>query len=720
MLVRLGILLCAVVLLAAQAQAQQTADPTLARTDCDCPDIDVVIILDREIASIEQKMIRLGQGLTDDESGLPNNPVLLLAIRDETRMMREAYVRDITSCRRMCRRYPDANPTDPRSAFSGASAACSRCTIADNRLSAAETALSNMLNEIENFRRHNRVRDRGGVNSADFTERRSIYENALARYETARQRHAELEAAAEAAHARVGSRAILRDWQNEDGSATAFDAIGAMTHSFASAGGALFDYIVQTGRNDGLPIPDQAYVSRLGAAWSADRHARQYYLDHVEPAASALTSARLRLPDMERSRGADADEYPGSEHWDNVLDRLAQYESDLQPLITDRDAALGALVACNVRLCRPAADISDLWGPDGLFTPASLEDRFPNLPPSADQAPDNSEGLLTGDTFEAPDLSGGPEPADSGEGLGLPDNPEGAVPATLDTPWIPQAPELPPDVIAALQAAQARQPVISGPCDISPDLVCRHLADAEREACDNEISELRGQCVDFQANAFVSMGRVDTCRRSCQYSERSTNTQFWLLDRVIETLQSRFDEIVAERDEREARAAQRLQSLPAEILALENLRDERRIHIYRNINSGALVQHADAYFEPQPPLEYVGNMAGRLDDTERDELSRLSGELAFTEALLATIPSREAYEDWFRPVLASWTGGQGHAPMMACSSASVPDLSRQCLQTCEEEGEATAGVKSICQPAGVIGRLSLPSTPAQLLPPIIP
>ncbi len=695
------------------ATAQQTPDPALMRTDCDCPDMDIALLLDREIASIEQKLIRVGQGLTEDESGLPNSPVLLLAMRDEARMLREAWLRDIASCRRMCRRYPGADPTSPERAFTGASAACRTCQPADARLSAAETALANHLNEMENFRRHNRIRERDGVNVADFAERLAAYQAAEARLNERLQRHQELLDAAQAAEDRVGNIAILEEWEGEDEHMNLFEFMAGMAHGFGSAAGGFFDYVIQTGRNDNLPIPDQIYISRIGAYWSAKRHARWYHDDYVVPAERAFSAAARVLPDMREAQAADSDEWPGSTHWDNVLEVLARYERDLQPLITERDEAHNDLVSCNVRICRPTPDVSDLWGEDGLYTPMSLEERFPDLPPDPADEPDNGEGLLTGDDFEGPDLSGADEFADGADGMGLPDEMAPASP-----PDLPVAPELPAKTRVALEATAAAMPASSGPCDISAEMVCRHLADTGSEDCEARVEDLAARCVDFQAEAFVSMGRVQSCRRSCEYSQDSTQTQFWLLDTVLDTLDTRFDGALAERDQRETDALARIERARSEIARLEGLRVERRVQIYRNTQTGEIIQEADAYFEPSPPLEHLGDMGGRLTAEEREALSQRRSELLFTEALLATIPSRETYINWHGRARSSWTGGDGFSPMMACDSGDVADLTNACLDACDAAGETQAGARSICQPAGVIGRLNLPGTSSQFIPPV--
>jgi hypothetical protein len=681
--------------------AQQSADPALARTACDCPDIDIVLFFDRHIAELEAKLVDVNAGRIEDVSGFPNNPVALRSLIAAAQGTRAVYLRDIAACQRMCRLYPDLDSSQPLSAYTGASAACPECAEAEQRLSQAEIILSNLLTEIERFRELNRIRERDGVDSADFQSRRDAADRARVAYEVELRRHQTLVDRAEALKTAATNDAAEAEWAGEDGRLNLPEFFGFMGGRFIEVAAAGADFFLEAARQEGLPISDQTSVSDLGDAYAAERLAERYHREHVAPLKQAWDLARLYLPDENRYLAASYGVSTWTWQRGSVVDQLAVYEQRLQPLITERDAALAALIDCNLNHCRPTPDVSDMFGPDGPYAGQASPARTPPLPDDglglAPEAP-----ILPSNATPAP---ADPEPVepDAADGLGL-----GEIEVA--------APGVPPEVQAMLaQLAASGVPAAAGPCEFDPEAICRKIDPQNGPQCLTSVTQVRDQCVDYQQRAFIQLGRQESCRLSCDYSQQSINVEFWLRDRTIEWLDTNYSQASTASSGQLAARQARLAAVETEISELESTRDRRSVHVYRHAAAGTLIQHSGPYFDPRPPLEYIGEAGGAFSQAELARWNTLQREREQLTALI-DIPDATPIDDWYADARQSWEGGGRWPQPMACEAPDVPSEYQACIAQCTRDGDS-AGPQSICQPSSIIGRLNAPGSTHQIYPP---
>jgi hypothetical protein len=300
-------------------------------------------------------------------------------------------------------------------------------------------------------------------------------------------------------------------------------------------------------------------------------------------------------------------------------------------------------------------------------------------------------------------------------------SPEISLPATgpngtgLES-WIPPAaPALAPEVQAALDRASAAgvRPA-TGVCDVEPELVCRRIGETARADCVARLSTRVEECRTLQANAFIAQGRVATCRASCRFSAASINDQFWLRGQILETIDREAAAAVAVSDSEQAGLQARIDANNAEIAEIEARVDARETHLYFNYDTRMISESPDR-IEPEPPVEYAGLIAARPTLEEWHRMHDLEQDNIRLAARLDTWPDPEV-DDWRADARQSWLGGGRWPAPMACEADAVAGLEQACLAGCDSEGEA-AGLRSICQPASIIGRLSSPGSTHQVYPP---
>ena len=713
-MIRLVCLLVVLTLMpSGQASAQQTPNPALVRADCHCPDFDVVFLMDEIVARARRKLVDVREGRFEDESGLPNDSAALVRAIREADAVRSVYLHDISRCQRVCRSYRDTDPTAPQSARTEARAACTDCDSAMQQLRTTESELYELLIEMEQFRRQNRFRETGGATVADFAssvERvgraRTAYESELARYSQLSDRAAELERAATL-------QGAIEAAEGPDGNMSIPDYFGFMGGEVIEGLASGVDLLLEGARLEGIPISNQIAISRLGEAVAARRYSEHFYLSRVKPLKDSYEVELLRLPNPDGYRSADYGVSTFTYQDGAALDRMARYEQQHARLLEARDRALDILIACNLNQCRPVPDVNADFEPGGIY-----EGVVPDSTITVDEPviePDNGEGL----TGEGPqlDLADQASPVevdeetpDTTNGTGLPSQQTGYFD-------IPDNPGIPPEVLEALARLEAAgiNPN-AGPCDYPPDTICHGLIEAVRDECRARLDTIIMECRTYQTNAFTQWGRIETCQQSCQASANSVTEEYWLVEQALATIEAAYIENRFPTDEERAALDAQHARNSLQITSLQALPATRRLHIYRNTNSRDLVEHAGAYFDPQPPLEYIGEIDGTLSQSEREQLGSLLQQNIEIDALLSSANDVEL-DAWRTDARQSWTGGGRWPAPIACAEDAIDRERQSCLSACSSQSEQIAGARSICQPSGVIGRMSYPAATQQLYPP---
>jgi hypothetical protein len=697
----------------APTSAQHTPNPALVRADCDCPDIDVVLLMDEIIARARRKLIDVRDGRFEDVSGLPNNSTGLNRAIREAQTLRSVYLHDISRCQPVCRSQGITNPTDPRSAISGASAACPECNNAMRILRTAESELSAHLTEMAQFRTQNRFSEAGGETVADFApivERvdraRVAYEAELARYTRLTERTTELERAA-------SFEGVIEATEGPDDHMSLPDYFGFMGGEVIDGLASGVDLFLESARLEGLPVSDQIAASRWGEVVAARRYAEHFYLERVKPLKESYESELRRLPNPEGYRAADFGVSTFTYQDGAALDRMERYEARQIQLLEARDQALDILTACNLNQCRPTPDVDAEfergWVYEGVVPDSNITVDAPII------EPDNGEGLTgEGPELDLPDqvppVGTDDQTPSAANGVGLP-----AVQTGYSD--IPDNPGIPPEVLEALARLEAAGIIQNaGPCDYPPETICHGLIEEVRDECRVRLDNIVAECRNYQNNAFTQWGRVETCRQSCEASANSVTEEYWLVEQALMTIEIAYTENQFPSEDERAALEARLASNSSQITSLQAQPASRRLQIYRNRNSGALVDHAGAYFDPQPPLEYVGEVDGSLTATERTQLGELLQENAEIEAILSSANDPEL-DAWRTDARQSWTGGGRWPAPIACAQDAISSERQSCLAACSNQSEQSAGARSICQPSGVIGRMSYPGATQQLYPP---
>lgn len=698
------------------AQQNQAAAQSF---ECICPDLELIKFIDQEIATLVAKRAQVAAGLVEAKSGLPNDLTALDAQLRKLWATRFIAVRDYSHCRRTCIKSAKFDPKSPNFAYSGAKALCPECTERARALGALETKLAALLKEMEQFRQNNRIRSFGGETTADFEDRVASADRARAIYELRKTRYKELVNRAE----ELSKKGI--------GDGTDSNAITFFVGEFAEGFAALGELFIVELRNEGVPIPEEVAISRWGKAEAAKKLAKRYFNESVEPALEAYQKILNRLPDLDEYLTADADKNGRYRfNFGSTLNQLARYERELERLLERRSRALDLLIACNVKMCLPKPDMSGLFEPGGAFEghrPASETKEE-----STEAEPDNGEGLTgEGPMLDNPDpapllgqQAGAAQPGDqpaatpapqAPTGLALPENFNFEVPNGTTI----KVPEIPPEVLAALQAASGQVPQVAGICDFDPVALCRRLNPAFTGICTQQLSETKRLCLDYQRRAFVEWGRQQSCEISCVRGAASVAVEFNIRDWALETIEMAKLAEDREVDEKlDALMQERAENL-SEIAVLSGLPETRPVQIYRNTNSGELVLHAGSFFQPAPPLIFVGSMPGTLSDEEQEklyQLQRKGDQIDILIELLEQDNSNEELLQWYRNSRRFWNGGDASPNPLPCRREEIGSLRAQCEAECRNMGES-AGPRSICQPSSIIGYLGMQRVRDRLYPP---
>lgn len=703
-LTTIALMLGLVGLASAQQSPVPPGSPGWTSGECDCPGNAQVGNLDYVIAVYRAKLDDLAAGRRETGSQLPNDPATLRTLIAESQAARITLSAQIASCRTTCRLYPALPENQPLSAFTGLRQACPECFEAEQRLDAAEIALAEAINERVRFSDRNQLSERREQTGAGYQAQL----NALAR---ARIAAAESEAGWQAldAEARrleglVNSRDYFRTWTDSAGNISLIDFVAFQGAEVVDFLGALTDAANQQVWPGG-PIIDNLALSRGNAARQA-RRAERAFRSQRDFDNTHYRNLRAALPDMDGyiDGAAGYDDVPGYGPARNVVERLELYERDIRRLSGERDAAARALVQCNLLRCLPTGDASGLFGPGGLH------DLPPPLAPAPLAASDEPDGAGLPD--EAPAFPVAPDPAAGSPVINLsPTGPDGTGLAD----WTPPPPPLAPGVQAALDRAAAAgvQPT-AGACDVEPELVCRRIGEAAREACVARLSARVEQCRSLQASAFLAQGPVGTCRESCRFSAASTNDQFWLRTQILATIDREAAVTIAASEGEKAALRARIDANLTEVAAIEAAVEARQTYLYFNAEMRTIIE-ATEEIDPQPPLEFAGLIAARPSAQEWRRIHDLELENTTFATRLENWADPEL-DAWQRDARQSWLGGGRWPAPIACEAEAVSALEMACVAACTDDGEA-AGLRSICQPASLIGRLSAPGSTHQIYPP---
>lgn len=296
-------------------------------------------------------------------------------------------------------------------------------------------------------------------------------------------------------------------------------------------------------------------------------------------------------------------------------------------------------------------------------------------------------------------------------------------PVTITPPPVP-ALDLPPPSQPGLPATPlANGPgfrQIKQPCALDTADVCAKLYGGAGE-CAAILDRIQTQCRATQA-LLVETTRA-TCHARCDYDAANAVAANRMLDLVRKTLEEadpRFDPArLAKLDflgNLIADSEVELEALQAEI-------DARRIYIYTNTETGAVIQHAGEFFEPQPPLEFTGDMAAGPSDSQAERKTILTNRIAKARAdeqkELAVAPG---VFEWRVQAEETWFGTDTRLGANVCSDERAESERLRCRAFCDAQPEKSDTFPGpvaidICHPVSVFGMLYQPGSRNWLYPP---
>lgn len=463
------------------------------------------------------------------------------------------------------------------------------------------------------------------------------------------------------------------------------------------------DGALEAFRGLGIAVPDDWSLSTYGDCLAAARAANAYRDEHLLPAREARDRAASALP-------ADGDDWEmGTFH------NLEQQVLETRRL---RDAALARLVDCSIHQCRPRP-VSQLQLEDESGTDADelTEEADEGVYGDEDDGLDGDGPVLPADVGDftqpyeccpdcAPDTGADCEPGET------PDTPDDAPDSPGDMDYADQWRDV-EDMIAALGISPEPEGEV---CRVDPADICSRLDNEDNQAlCLTRFAIYGEYC--RRADAAPS-GTLQACHATCDANAERARVSHFLHVEV---------NAIIERNMAGAEAGQiavvntELDAARAELAAVEAAAAARRIHIYTNTETGETVQHDGEYFEPQPPLEYNGDMAAPPTEQQAERLAILPDRIAGFEAEIAELEAAMAgRQRWYDRSIGVWNGNdRAQSSVAACALDEIEPELAQCRARCDAQAQYGDFVSPeiICRDMNVIMLLDTPRSRRWIYPP---
>lgn len=341
---------------------------------------------------------------------------------------------------------------------------------------------------------------------------------------------------------------------------------------------------------------------------------------------------------------------------------------------------LGGLIRCNLLHCRPQNATSTFRDgdiPDISPIPTDEPENDTN-----DQEPGETATTSTGDQ------SAGVVPG----------------PALITVPNFPAgisrrpAPNFPPDTFRQL----------TGTCDYDPQDMCDKLGENAAGECVGLVQKWTQECKSVFPR--TKLPSIALCQAECGVFASEATASLEIRELVLSVINVHAGSLVT-KARRELLDEKQSLEARLEILGLELA--EQVVHLYQNENSGNIVEHFGAFFEPNPPLTYVGERPAPPSAAQLSKIKVLSESLEeISQKLLAIRGSAQetAWQDFARSI---WLGKDAASSPIGCTQEQIAPKLAECRAFCAQQGERTdtfvgPHVKETCQPISIMGMLYLP------------
>lgn len=749
---------------------------TLGVFACSCADNSNAIgAMDLQIAERQAKLKFVVGGGRESTSGFTNDPLILAREIREISIVRDRFIQEQTDCRKRCARQLDKSIFDPDTTSPVLIAQCPECEKLYDKMNAADARLSLAIRNLSLFKQDNEQALWEGTKPIAAGPTKQAYDNALQTYAQAYGVYEYLldrkERACKSATGLPNNRSSYyhpeafdeeepppptgfeegdpsldpdRPILDEDGNEViVFDGFGniipprevrarARKVEELKAGletivglpadmvqhvGEEIDQLIDLVRSNDIDIPHGMELTEYGECLRWTRLADQHLERFLMPADLALSQAAQRLP------GGSAAKFK----------ELLELEKSVRDARAERDAAMDALIDCNAKLCREKPKVTQEFI-DEPEVPnveqGAIDLPVPIAPPAFDPLP--IEPL----PFEQLPL---PVPPKTGPESGSVHIPSLPIPAT-DNPVLPLE-TIPPNTNAgegqitlpfdtspealiaqrekAIATGQMRDP--DGVCEFDLDDVCFKLGGEEAEQCKIQVSLWRDECRSVRD--YAPTRSLGYCYARCDVQATAASNANILQKLVLRVLEQNDPANSSSRVAQLQTNVEMMANAIVELQALEDRLSEKKIQIYTNTETGAIIQHNGPFFEPKPPLIHTGEMAAPLSEIElerRTILSERIERLAKEAAALSTEPAELSV--WRQKARAFWQGTSSYSPV-ACTPDQIDPKLSECRAFCDAQmpipPDAGGGPSPLdfCKPNGILGLLHQPFSRQWLYPP---
>lgn len=217
-------------------------------------------------------------------------------------------------------------------------------------------------------------------------------------------------------------------------------------------------------------------------------------------------------------------------------------------------------------------------------------------------------------------------------------------------------------------------------CDYDLNRLCQKLGPQYTADCKAALAPWQTACrSSYPRRGWVSRA---ACERECQVDALDARADLDIRPMILAVIDS-----AGGKNPKVFKLSEDLNAARIELQDLEETIRNRRIYIYTNSDTGAIIQHDGAYFDPTPPLVFTGEMkASELPahTAKRDEITRRIDRL--DRQLKAEKAASVDMSDWKSWARRFWLGnGADRQSRYQCEEPEITAGLASCIAYCKSQ-----------------------------------